>query len=192
MIKPLRFGIDIDGTVTDPNSMLPYINQAFGLSLKLEDVTQYDLTKAVKVSPKDFNEWFIQTEPEIYRGSPLATGAKEILNQWKEQFELYFISARSSHLLDVTKQWFNEKDLFYHHIELIGSHDKIGAAKKYDVDLFLEDKHDNAVNIHLECQIPVILFDTPYNQDPVPNGVVRVKSWDEADKWVQQWVQTKA
>ncbi|HWO77659.1 MAG TPA: hypothetical protein VNM69_17475 [Bacillus sp. (in: firmicutes)] len=191
MIKPLRFGIDIDGTVTDPNSMLPHINKAFGLSLKLEDVTQYDLTKAVKVNPEEFNDWFVKTEAEIYISSPLAKGAKNVLNQWKEQFELYFISARSSHLLDVTKQWFDEKDLFYHHIELIGSHDKISAAKKYEVDLFLEDKHDNAVNIHLECGIPVLLFDTPYNQEPIPSGVIRVKSWEETNQWVQNWLKTK-
>lgn len=192
MKKLIRFGIDIDGTVTNPTSLLPHINEAFGLSLQLDDVTQYDLTDVVKVSKKEFYDWFVEAEPTIYKSSPLASGAKKILDLWKEQFELFFISARSSHLLDVTKNWFDTNDLFYHHIELIGSHDKIGSAKKYDVDLFLEDKHDNAVNIHLECQIPVLLFDTPYNRDPIPDGVIRVKSWEEANQWVKDWIKEKA
>ncbi|HZG73794.1 MAG TPA: hypothetical protein VEY51_19840, partial [Chondromyces sp.] len=56
-------------------------------------------------------------------------------------------------------------------------------------DIFFEDKHDNAVMIHEELNIPVILFNTPYNQDPIPPGVIRVSSWSEAEKWVQHWVQ---
>jgi hypothetical protein len=56
------------------------------------------------------------------------------------------------------------------------------------VEIFFEDKHDNAVMIHEECQIPVILFDTPYNQDPIPNGVIRVNNWREANKWVENWM----
>ncbi|GAA0341334.1 nucleotidase [Bacillus carboniphilus] len=191
MKNQLRFGIDIDGTVTNPNSLLPHINKAFGSNLKLEDVTQYDLSKVMKVSPEEFHKWFVVAEHDIYSTSPLAQGAKEVLSQWKEQFELYFISARGSEHLEATKKWFDSNELFFHHIELIGTHDKIGAAKKYDVDIFLEDKHDNAVNIHLECGIPVLLFDTPYNREPIPNGVIRVTSWEEANTWVQQWIQEK-
>ncbi len=104
---------------------------------------------------------------------------------------MYFISARGSHLQQVTEEWFLENALEFDHIELIGNHDKIEAAKKYEVDIFLEDKHDNAVMIHEACGIPVILFDTPYNQDPLPNGVIRVRNWKEANAWAEDWLQQK-
>ena len=42
--------------------------------------------------------------------------------------------------------------------------------------------------IHEECNIPVLLFDTPYNQDPIPKGVIRVNNWNEANKWVKNWL----
>ena len=71
-------------------------------------------------------------------------------------------------MLDVTETWFSKQELQYKHIELIGSHDKVATAKKFEVDLFIEDKHDNAVAIAEECKIPVLLFDTPYNQEPIP------------------------
>ncbi|MGE8206228.1 5' nucleotidase, NT5C type [Heyndrickxia sp. NPDC080065] len=183
-----RFGIDIDGTVTHPNSLLPYINEAFQLQLTLDDITEYELTNVINVPEKKFYDWFIKTEPKIYAESPLAIGAKEVLTKWKEQFQLYFISARASNLLEVTEKWFTENDIKYNHIELIGSHHKVETAKKYHVDLFFEDKHDNAVMIHQELNIPVILFDTPYNQDPIPEGVIRVKSWKEAELWVRDWI----
>jgi uncharacterized HAD superfamily protein len=183
-----RFGIDIDGTVTCPTSLLPYLNSAFKLNLTLDDITQYDLTPFVNVPPDELEKWFIQTEPEIYANSPLANGAKEILSKWEKRHELFFISARRTHLLNLTKEWFIKNGLKFDHIELIGSHDKITAAKKYKVDIFFEDKHDNAVQIHEECKIPVILFNTPYNQDPVPDGVIRVNHWNEAYHWVEKWL----
>jgi uncharacterized protein len=183
-----RFGIDIDGTVTCPASLLPYINKAFGMNITLADVKEYDLNSVVNVSEKEFENWFIENEPIIYAGSPLAQGAECVLNTWKNDHELYFISARPSYLLEPTKKWFTDKGLSFHHIELIGSHDKIATVKKHQVDLFFEDKHDNAVMIHEECHIPVILFNTPYNQDPIPQGVIRVDNWNQAYNWVEKWI----
>jgi uncharacterized protein len=187
-----RFGIDIDGTVTSPDALLPHINEAFQLQLTLNDITEYELTNVIDIPQKEFYEWFIKTEPFIYAESPLARGAKEVLSKWMEEFKLYFISARSSNLLDVTEKWFSTKDIKYHHIELIGSHHKIETARKCKVDLFFEDKHDNAVMIHEELGIPVILFDTPYNRNPIPEGVIRVKDWYEAESWVKNWENKKS
>lgn len=183
-----RFGIDIDGTVTSPTALLPYINDAFNLKLTLNDITQYDLTPFVNVSREDFSKWFRETEPEIYANSPIAHGAKEILTKWEQIHELFFISARSSNLLKLTKDWFINNELKFDHIDLIGSHHKIDAVKNHKVDVFFEDKHDNAVMIHEECNIPVLLFNTPYNQDPIPDGVIRVKHWYEAHQWVENWL----
>ncbi|MED1468264.1 hypothetical protein [Bacillus salipaludis] len=185
-----KFGIDIDGTVTSPSALLPFINKDFGLNLHLSDINQYDLTPFVNVPEEEFSKWFSENEPKIYEESPLSDGADDILNMWKDQHQLYFISARGPHLLENTKNWFRKKGLTYHNIDLIGSHDKVETVKKHRVDIFFEDKHDNAVMIHEECHIPVILFNTPYNQDPIPSGVVRVNNWFEAFKWVERWLKT--
>jgi len=180
-----RFGIDIDGTVTCPTSLLPHINKAFSCNLVLDDIKEYDLTKAFPVTPEDFYKWFKVAEPEIYATSPIQLDAHGVLTQWKKEHELYFISARGKNVLDVTYQWFVEQDLAYDHIELIGSHDKIETARNFNIDVFFEDKHDNAVGIAEELNIPVLLFNTPYNQQAVPKGVIRVNNWLEADTWIQ-------
>jgi uncharacterized protein len=187
----MRFGIDIDGTVTSPEAILPFMNEAFGLNLTLDDVVQYDLTPLVNISKEEFTKWFKENEPKIYSGSPLSDGALDVLNKWKNDHELFFISARGSHLLDITKEWFEANNMTFHHIDLIGTHNKIEAVKKHKVDIFFEDKYDNAIMIHEECQIPVILFDTPYNRDPIPDGVIRVQNWHEAEKWVNTWINGK-
>ncbi|WP_019413698.1 hypothetical protein [Paenisporosarcina sp. TG20] len=180
-----RFGIDIDGTVTCPTSLLPHINKAFSCNLVLDDIKEYDLTKAFPVSAEDFYKWFKLAEPEIYATSPIQADAHAILTEWKKEHEIYFISARGDNVRDVTLQWFIEQNIQYDHIELIGTHNKIQTVKNHAIDVFFEDKHDNAVGITEELNIPVLLFNTPYNQQPVPNGVIRVNNWLEADAWIQ-------
>ncbi|KAB7670051.1 5' nucleotidase, NT5C type [Bacillus sp. B1-b2] len=189
-MKKLRFGIDIDGTITSPATFVPYLNESFQLNITLDDVVQYDFYPLVNVPKDEFDQWFLQNETKIYAASPLAEGANIALQDWAKQYELYFISARGSELLEVTKEWFVNNGIHFDHIELIGTHDKIAAAKRHKIDIFFEDKHDNAVNIHEECGIPVILFDTPYNREPIPNGVKRVTTWNEAYQWVETWAKS--
>lgn len=180
-----RFGIDIDGTVTCPTSLLPHMNKAFSCNLVLDDIKEYDLTKAFPISHEEFSTWFRQAESEIYASSPIQAHAHSVLTKWKKVHELFFISARGQNVRDVTLEWFLQQELAYDHIELIGSHDKIETARNYNIDVFFEDKHDNAVGITEELNIPVLLFNTPYNQQPVPKGVIRVNTWLEAEDWIE-------
>ena len=69
-MRKLRFGIDIDGTVTCPTSLLPHINEQFGCNLVLDDIKEYDLTKAFTVDEKAFYEWYKSAEAHIYKTSP--------------------------------------------------------------------------------------------------------------------------
>lgn len=183
----LRLGIDIDGTVTSPETFVPYLNKSFGINITLDDMKEYDLTKLLNISEEDFWQWMDEQEPLIYKDAPMAIDAKLVLDEWKKTHKLLFISARRSHLREVTFDWFKRNELFYHQIDLIGTHDKLGAVRENKIDVFFEDKHDNACMISEEFNIPVILFDTPYNQDPIPGGVIRVNNWLEAREWVNSY-----
>lgn len=185
----MKFGIDIDGTVTRPDAIVPFLNEDFGLSLTLDDIYDYDLSVLVDIPKEQFSEWWLEKEPLVYERSPLAKDAKRVLKKWEKHHDLYYISARSIHLLEKTQEWFTKNDLPFHKIELVDTHDKVIFAKKYELDIFFEDKHDNAVRIHEQLSIPVILFNTPYNQDSVPKGVIRVNSWAEAEGWVDKWLE---
>jgi hypothetical protein len=189
----LRLGIDIDGTVTSPETFVPYLNKSFGINITLNDMKEYDLTKLLKISEDDFWIWMNEQEPIIYKDAPMTPHAKLVLDEWSKTHQLLFISARRNHLQDITLDWFKRNELFYHHIELIGTHDKLSAVRKNKIDVFFEDKHDNACMISEEFSIPVILFNTPYNQEPIPEKVIRVNNWIEAREWVNVWnLQTEA
>ncbi|BDH62211.1 putative nucleotidase YqfW [Lysinibacillus sp. PLM2] len=185
--KP-RFGIDIDGTVTTPDTLIPHINKQYNLNIVLDDITEYDFLCAFPhpVDRDEFSRWFKENEAHMYAVSEIAKDAQSILNNWHSLYELVYISARDTSVLHVTHKWFKDNEVPYHHIELVGSHDKLETAKKHNVEVFFEDKHDNAVAIAEELNIPVLLFNTPYNQNAVPKNVVRVNNWIEANNWIKR------
>ncbi|NGQ97292.1 hypothetical protein G3578_19320 [Brevibacillus sp. SYP-B805] len=179
--KALTIGIDIDGTVTDPGSIVPLMNEAFGKNLSYADCTDYNLASVYNISDEQFLSWLDEYGSRLYREAPVHGNADEILRCWHRegQHRLVYISAREEKHLNVTLEWFKRNRIPYHEIDLIGSHDKLQAAQKWRVDLFLEDRLENALQLSAELQIPVFLFDTPYNQGALPPLVRRIYSWQE-------------
>lgn len=188
MTKP-RFGIDIDGTVTCPGTLIPHINKQYKVNITLDDVFEYDFLSAFPhpVDRAAFQTWFKDNESYMYEVSEAAQDAQSILNAWQTNYELYYISARGENVSDITVNWFKSQAIPYDHIELIGSHDKLAVAKKHGVQAFFEDKHDNAVMLAEELNIPVVLFDTPYNRLAVPDNVIRVYNWQEANHYITNY-----
>ncbi len=69
-------------------------------------------------------------EPIIYAQAELALDAERVLHKWSKTHDLIYITARRSHLTEVTTSWFTNQALPYTDIELVGKHDKIDAVKK--------------------------------------------------------------
>lgn len=178
------FGIDIDGTITCPRSFLPFINKAFQTELELEDMKDYNLIPLLNISEKEFWQWMDQNEADIYLHSQIVENAKNTLQAWSEKAHLHYITARRPYLEGTTLQWFEQNKVPYHQITHVGSHDKIKAVQNNKIELFFEDNYDNACAIAEHCKIPVLLFDMPYNQKPVPSDVIKIKDWKEAEDWV--------
>lgn len=184
--KSLRIGIDIDGTVTDPGSIVPFLNRTYGKNLTLQDCFEYNLANVYQITDEEFNTWLLQNSQEVYSHSLLHGNASEILQNWYLSHELIYISARALDDMDVTKAWFAKHHIPYHHIDLVGCHDKVSAAKTWSIDLFMEDRLENALQLSSELEIPVLLFDTPYNQAELPSLVHRITSWDEANAFINR------
>jgi len=185
-MKRPRLGIDIDGTVTCPSALVPFINRDFKTNLQLSDIQEYDLTKAFDVDPQLFAQWFAQTEHEIYTHSPVHTNVLSILPHWSHCFDLYYITARGENVKNTTLQWFQKHQLPFDAIHFVGSHDKVSIAKQLQVDAFFEDKYDNALMIHEKLGIPVFLFDAPWNQGALPKGVTRIYNWSDAEYMIKE------
>ncbi|MGE5701381.1 MAG: hypothetical protein ACM32O_02540 [Clostridia bacterium] len=177
----LTIGIDIDGTVTCPSSLLPYLNQAFGKNLRLADCLEYNLANVYGIPDDQMNRWFAENSDWMCRVAPVHGEADRVLRQWHQAHQLVYISARQVQDMDATLYWFQAKNIPYHHIDLIGSHNKLESAKRWNVDMFIEDRLENALQLSEELSIPVYLFDTPYNQGKLPELVHRVYTWRDVE-----------
>jgi uncharacterized HAD superfamily protein len=177
--RTLTIGIDIDGTVTDPSSIVPLMNESFGKNLRFDDCIDYNLATVYEISDEDFIRWLKTNGERLYDVAPVHGNADQILRQWHNHHQLIYISAREEKHMPVTLHWFERYQIPFHHIELLGSHDKLAAAKKWQLDLFIEDRLENALQISESLRIPVFLFDTPYNQGELPDLVHRVRTWEE-------------
>lgn len=189
--KNLTIGIDIDGTVTSPSSIVPLMNESFGKDLRYEDCLEYNLANVYKITDEEFTNWLDQNGERLYDEAPVHGTADLILRDWHQRHKLIYISAREERHLDVTLNWFSRYGIPHHEVDLIGSHDKLAAAEKWRVDLFLEDRLENALQLSGALQIPVFLFDTPYNQGDLPELVHRVTSWDEVQDKVRMLFQER-
>lgn len=183
--RTLIIGIDIDGTVTDPSSIVPLMNECFGRNLRYDECIEYNLASVYQITEEAFLQWLEQYGERLYDTAPVHGNANHILRSWYNAHTLVYISAREAKHLAVTQEWFARYDIPYHYINLIGSHDKLGAAQKWQVDLFLEDRLENAEQLSQALQIPVFLFDTPYNQGTLPSLVHRVYTWDEVNEMIE-------
>lgn len=184
--KNLTIGIDIDGTVTDPGSILPFMNEAFGRNLSLADCVEYNLATVYNIPEEVFDKWLDEQGEQLYRSAILHAHADEILKQWHHSHRLVYISARDEKHLPVTYEWLKRFDIPYHSVHCIGSHDKLSSAKECGVQIFLEDRKENAIQLAEELRIPVFLFDTPYNQGTLPTLVKRIRSWKEGNSLLDQ------
>lgn len=188
----ISLGIDIDGTITEPDCFIPHLNEAFGKELTLDDIVQYDLHRLYGVSKDEMKEWFEEHSSRLYAASSLQTGARRVLRSLAQQFRLVYISARTESEYDTTYAWFNKHDVPYDDVHLIGTHHKIETAREQRVQLFFEDKYDNACDLCEALSIPVILFDTPYNQGPLPDRVYRIQNWFDVPAIVEETITARS
>lgn len=194
----IKFGIDIDGTLTTTDWMLESVNKYFGRNLRQQDLVVFNLSEILNVTPGEVNDFFNSDASNIL-DPPIREGAKTILKLMQRGYDyepaenkIYFVTARPESLYNVTYSWL-EKELKPHGITFdlicVGSHDKVSAIKEKAVDIFFEDHPNNVVQINRECNIPVVMFDAPYNQNVETDNVniYRVDCWAGANSVILKW-----
>lgn len=185
-MKKQTMGIDIDGTLTEFDSFIPYFNKLLGKQVKPEDIVQYDLHEIFDMDYDDFSALFDEHSAPAYEQSPPRSCAQQELKWIDERFNIVYITARLKEYEELTSRWIKEHGFPESPIVCTGSHDKIDAIKQYNVNYMVEDRLENALHIWEELRVPVFLVDTPYNQAELPAGVFRVKNWHEVTDYLKE------
>jgi hypothetical protein len=187
----MHIGIDIDGVIANTFHLLVQeLNAYFGVNNALEDIDDYDIYKVYGIGPEELKQFTLNKENILISGPDIIPDADYYLKLLVSMYEVSLISARQEKYFHLTKQWMEKYNIPYHRLILWGQHDKREVCVRLGVNLFVEDSLRNAVQINA-CNIPVILFNAPYNQGDLPGEIWRCHSWLEIYQVIDQVARLK-
>lgn len=175
----MKIGVDIDGVIADSlNTWVRELNRHFAQDKKLEDIVFYQFEKIYNVSWEEMDRFFRTNQELLLTNLAPVEQAAEILRRLKDDHDLMLITARPEQYRYLTEKWLREHGIVYDNLVMTNFGDKSCHCKSMDIEIFIEDSLENALSIY-QAGIPVILFDAPYNQGPLPKGMLRKKNWQE-------------
>ena len=185
----MRFGIDIDGFLTDIGTFQLERGKAyFG---KIINENGYNVREIFGCSKKDEIKFWAHNLD--YYKLNARDGAKDFIDYIHDnKGTIYIITSRAygykKSILGFTmkhfaKKWLKKNNIYYDDIIFVKD-DKLSVIKKYNIDVMGEDSPVNAAFI--SENIKVILMDSPYNKELKNKNIYRIKDFKEGIKLLKK------
>ena len=180
-------GFDLDDVILDFHGVLhPYHNQRFGTNFQKEHFTSWHVHEVWGCSKEDAADRILEfyESPEHWEAQPME-GAVEGVKNLKQFHDLHIITAKPEDLKERTLEWLDKHFPsvfsgvhFANHLGNGPRRSKGEITNELGIEIFVEDSLKNAEDVSSHG-IPVLLFDSPWNQAEVEPPITRVRSWDE-------------
>lgn len=175
----MNIGVDIDGVLADSlSTWVAEMNRYFCKEKKLHDCVVYQFEKIYDVTWEEMDFFFRTYQDRLLSGLECLPEASIYMKKLNSLHNIYLITARPEEFRDLTESWLKEKDIPYKSLIMTDYQDKTPFCKALNLDLFIEDSLQNALTVS-KLEIPVLLFDAPYNQSILPDNVIRVFNWSQ-------------
>lgn len=189
--------VDFDDVIFDCNATLvEFHNARYGTTLKVDDVRSWNLEQVwgctLDEAIRRVNE-YLQTD--FHDSAPLIAGAHEGLLKLKTLgYSIILVTSRADDVRPQTEAWIKKNiaglfsDMYFinHFDASTPKHrSKADVCKEINAGVLIEDAVHHAENV-AGSNIPVLLFDQPWNRTEMGPNIVRVKSWSEVVDWVQK------
>ena len=181
----MKIGIDIDGVLTDEHTYVLDNGTKYFSENNISYIVNrnvYDSEEIFGVSEDEYNNFWKEYIFFFFSNISIRCNASDIIKKLKEKGnEIFIITSRSFTTYEnenkdkmqyLVKEWLNKNSVLYD--EIIFTREKADICKQKNIDLMIEDKPENIEDISKE--IPVIVYDCPYNEK-IYNNVIRCYSW---------------
>ena len=185
----MRIGVDLDDTLKDFNShYLEFYNARHGTAYVRDGIWSYEFCKVFgttkEVIDASVNDFY---ESRAFRSIPPYPAALTAIPQLALNHSLYVITARPSHLQELTEEWISKYfPQCFVDVILSGLPFRDNSTyTKGDICASFEITHviDDSVHTASDCvarNVQVLLVDTPWNQNITPHPrIQRMHSWEE-------------
>jgi hypothetical protein len=188
-MQKLNVCIDIDSTVTMPDYWVRYANDYFDTDYEYNDDTVEEYFKENGFDHKKFDTFYHQFEEQMHETATIRPFAKKAIDNIKKFSNVYYVTARESHIEPITVQWLKNHHIYstvYH----LGSFEKNEKANELDCHIFIEDNLKTAKELAGD-DIKVILIDTGFNRYENPENIERVYNWNEIYDSIKKYYDVK-
>ena len=188
-MKQKVIGVDFDDVLMDFNGALcAWHNTHYGNTYTRADVQSYLLKDiwgcTYEESVKRIDAFF--DSPAHMSALPVP-GAIEAMRRLYKSYEVVVITGRPECTRDITTVWIEKylpglsHDIYFtshFHDSPGGKVSKVTLCKKFGVSVFVEDMLIHARSLSY-AEIPVFLYDVPWNQGDLPWNIRRMFGWDK-------------
>jgi len=186
-IKPHELAFDIDGVFADTiGAFIREARDKYGVSIRYEDITEYELVKSVKMDEKALVELAkrILYEPLEIGIKPIEGSIKVLKRLSYYTTHLFFVTARPDRkgILKWVLNYLRDVDKNSIWIMATGTHEeKIPLLVRHGIRYFVEDRLETCFMLS-QASITPIVFEQPWNKKPHP--FPKVKSWYELEQMI--------
>lgn len=179
-----KIAIDIDEVLAEFVKLyIGYVNKREGKNVCFEDFNSYNFWEHCSIS-KELSYRYADEIYEFLEDGGIVDGAKEVIEYLKENFELFFLTARPLKAKDKTLNFIRENfsiknvyfssDYFPHN----KTPNKVSFCREFNISYLIEDNPDFFGN-HLGNGLKGFLLDKPWNQDFEQVDLVRCSGWED-------------
>lgn len=189
----MNIGIDIDDTLNNLSEILIEYGKKYNEENSIKHEIQedrYDFQEAFgwnKEQEDKFKEQYIGT---CLSQATIKTGAREYVQKLKEEgHKIFIITARTEqetvkNVQEISAEWLKRNGIMLDKLE-VGCEQKVEKCREHNIDVFIDDNTEHCKSVHESLGIPVIMFDSIYNQGVKEFN--RVYNWEEAYKLIKKY-----
>jgi len=180
-MKKIILGSDIDEVIFDMvPSFLSRLDEKYGIHSSIEDIVGQDIAKSLSVEEDKVYDAIMSVIGEgNYSLLTSSIIMPFIVEDHAVKNKIFLISSREPRFLKITKKELDKNfiDLNY---ELIFTNagSKVDAVNKYNIDAFVEDDAETALDLLDKTNCFIFLFDKPWNRYiGEVDRLLRVRGW---------------
>ena len=185
----LRIAIDLDGVLADASKIwIRLLRQRFEITIKKEDVNEWDIYRKLGISRKEFEDVFNDAWKEWELVEETEENLFQKINLIKNLGKTDLVTARNQKTMNDVMKWLEEKKIKFDNIIVVGEFE---SKAKLDYDIFIDDSPIQITEMANSGKLS-LLYMQPWNTYiKERNNLIKIKNFEEVEKVIKNYMKNE-